>query len=219
MYIQKHNDNHKAFDNYIEGNMDSKEAQLFLKRLQEEDDFYEDFRLWIKIDKWLDEITFVEIEQTIDTLGIKERKSTINPTKLVLRGVLKFAALLIFVGSFSFYFYKRFYDLDKLQGTFSYEAKLFINSDGLSENKNYLITKRLDWEVIKSKQKDTTYLFIENEGMPPTLMIQVPKINIDFNRKTKIYFNDSLHKFVIIFNKKEYLLEKSQKWEKLKEEL
>ncbi|MEA5404393.1 hypothetical protein VB776_15780 [Arcicella sp. DC2W] len=212
-------DNYKVFEEYIKGNLDVNQRKIFLKKLQEDDNFYQDYLIWTKLDHWLDEITYFEIEKTIDEITLKEHIKPIIP--LFRLKFIELAACLIFVFSFSLIIYKRFYDLNQLQGSFSYQSKLYENSSKPSKEHHKFSTKSLVWEAIKAPQKDTTYQIIyeDNSLSPQKIIFKLPKISVDFNKKAKIYFDDTTDKFVLTIGKRKYFLIKSKKWEKLTAEL
>lgn len=212
-------DNHKVFEEYIKGDLDVNQRKNFLKKLQEDDNFYQDYLIWTRLDHWLDEITYFEIAKTIDEITLKENTKPAIP--LFRLKFIELAACLIFVFSFSLIIYKRFYDLNQLQGSFSYQSMLYENSSNPSKEHHKFSTKSLVWEAIKAPQKDTTYQIIyeDNSPSPQKIIFKLPKIGVDFNKKTKIYFDDSIDKFVLTIGKRKYLLIKSKKWEKLTVEL
>lgn len=207
-------DNYKVFEKYIKGDLDVNQRNIFLKKLQEDDSFYQDYLIWTKLDLWLDEITYFEIEKTIDEITQKENiKPVVTP--LFRLKFLELAACLIFIFSFSLIIYKRFYDLDQLQGSFSYQSKLYENSSKPHKEYHRFSTKYLAWEAIKAAQKDTTYQIIYEDNNIQKVIFKLPKIGVDFNKKAKIYFDDTTDKFVLTIGKRKYLLVKSKKWEKL----
>lgn len=210
-------DNYKVFEEYIKGDLDVNQRKIFLKKLQEDDSFYQDYLIWTKLDNWLDEITYFEIAKTIDEITLKENIKPVIP--LFRLKFIELAACLIFIFSFSLIIYKRFYDLNQLQGSFSYQSKLYENSSTPSKEYHKFSTKTLVWEAIKAPQKDTTYQMIYEDNNIEKVIFKLPKIGIDFNKKAKIYFDDTTDKFVLTIGKRKYLLIKSKKWEKLTVEL
>lgn len=210
-------DNYKVFEEYVKGDLDVNQLKNFLKKLQEDDGFYQDYLIWTKLDNWLDAITYFEIEKTIDEITIKENTKPIIP--LFRLKFIELAACLIFMFSFSLIIYKRFYDLDKLQGSFSYQTKLYENSSNPSKESHKFSTKTLAWEVIKASQKDTTYQMVYEDANLRKIVLKLPKVGVDFNKNAKIYLDDTTNKFVLTLGKKKFILIKSNKWEKLTAEL
>ena len=208
---------------YIQGKLDRKNEIEFLERLKVDDVFFQDFQLWTKLESWFEDDNFSEIESILNE-KIREESQLNNPSHnrhfLVLKQVIKIAACMILLGSFFTLIYKQFYDLDSINGSFTYSKGLFVNSS--SDNKTLEILPKykvssIDW-IIESQigERDSTYQFIFQEDIPKRILLRVPKIKYSIKDKLSISFSDSLSMFILSIDNKEFILSPAKKWTKLK---
>lgn len=208
---------------YIQGKLDRKNEIEFLERLKVDDVFFQDFQLWTKLESWFEEDNFSEIESILNE-RIREENQLNNPSNnrrfLVLKQIIKIAACMIFLGSFFTLIYKQFYDLDSINGSFTYSKGLFVNSSFDSKTigrlPKYKVSS-IDW-LIESQigESDSTYQFIFEEDIPKRILLRVPKIKYNIKDRMSICFSDSLNMFILKIDNKEFILSPSKKWTKLK---
>lgn len=204
-------------DDFIQGKMTLKEEANFLQRLETDKKLFADYQLWVKLDDWLEEIPFAEIQQGIkekEEETAKETGKIIPFSWLYLR---QLAALVFLVGGLTTLVYQEFYNHKSIetQVIFLEKMPVYINSpEPLAE---VALVEKIPLKITVSEypQKDTTYqLTLKNKR--PIMVFRVPKVDSAFANESTIRWNNTLHLFELSLYPKTFNVMPSQQWKKLK---
>ena len=207
-------------EHFIHGKMTPKEESDFLQRLQTDKKLFADYQLWVKLDDWLEEIPFAEIEQVIEEKQKQDAQEQHDFAMLPWVYLRKVAALICVIGSLGLMVYKTFYEVNQLtlQTTLWVPSHIYINSP-----KPVLLPDSLQYKQVpltfhleEFRQKDTTYLLATSTERP-VIRFRVPRLDSAFAQQSDIRWINGLQLYELRFyqHHKSFRLKPSKQWQRL----
>lgn len=210
--MKEKTDNFDNIEDYIEGNLDKNEEIIFLQKLRDDDDFYQDFQLWTNLDDWLEELPAFEIRQA---LRVEVRAIKVIPfhkKKSFIYSMVS-CAVLVLLG-FGWYLIEKNRTIPQLLGEIQYaEINASKSGQGMAGGDNSKPSfSNQPFEAIAYAQKDTTYQF---SFEPFKIKFRLPKVYKSFGKNLTIIYDYKLDKYTMTLGNQAFNIEESKEWKKL----